>query len=84
VKEFERSTPICIFHDLALAPDGSAFPTCEPRNEVKLGFVQGLKNKIRVIQWRAYGYRDEEDFRLTMLTAFLSRKCAGFTHTNLH
>ncbi|GMV50775.1 MAG: hypothetical protein AMXMBFR67_23180 [Nitrospira sp.] len=45
-----------------------------PRNKVKLGFVEGLNNKIRVIQRRAYGYRDEEYMRLKILTAFLPRK----------
>ncbi|TAM58503.1 MAG: hypothetical protein EPN49_12450 [Rhodanobacter sp.] len=33
---------------------------CRPENEVSLGFVEGLNNKIRVIQRRAYGLRDEE------------------------
>ena len=47
---------------------------CTPRNKVKLGFVEGLNNKIRVIQRRAYGYRDEAYLRLKMLTAFLPRK----------
>jgi len=47
---------------------------CTPRNKVKLGFVEGLNNKIRVIQRRAYGYRDEEYMRLKILTAFLPRK----------
>ena len=47
---------------------------CTPRNKVKLGFVEGLNNKIRVIQRRAYGYRDEEYLRLKILTAFLPRK----------
>jgi Transposase len=28
---------------------------CEPENKVPLGFVEGLNNKIRVIQRRAYG-----------------------------
>ena len=47
---------------------------CTPSNKVKLGFVEGLNNKIRVIQRRAYGYRDEEYLRLKILTAFLPRK----------
>jgi transposase len=47
---------------------------CTPRNKVKLGFVEGLNNKIRVIQRRAYGYRDEEYLRLKILTAFLPKK----------
>lgn len=47
---------------------------CHPDNKVKLGFVEGLNNKIRVIQRRAYGYRDEEYMKLKILTAFLPRK----------
>lgn len=46
---------------------------CHPDNKIKLGFVEGLNNKIRVIQRRAYGYRDEEYLRLKILTAFLPR-----------
>ena len=33
-----------------------------------LGFVEELNNKIRVIQRRAYGLRDEEYLRLKILT----------------
>ena len=57
---------------------------CTPRNKVKLGFIEGLNTKIRVIQRRAYGYRDEEYLRLKILTAFLPRKGGNFTHSNLH
>jgi transposase len=32
---------------------------CKPENKVPLGFVEGLNNKIRVIQRRAYGLKDE-------------------------
>jgi transposase len=46
---------------------------CRPENKVKLGFVEGLNNKIRVIQRRAYGYRDEQYLKLKILTAFLPR-----------
>lgn len=46
---------------------------CKPENKVKLGFVEGVNNKIRVIQRKAYGYRDEEYLRLKILTAFLPR-----------
>ena len=31
---------------------------CKPENKVSLGFVEGLNNKIRVIQRRAYGLRE--------------------------
>jgi hypothetical protein len=37
---------------------------CRPENKVSLGFVEGLNNKIRVIQRRAYGLRDEDYLRL--------------------
>ena len=44
---------------------------CKPENKVALGFVEGLNNKIRVIQRRAYGLRDEEYLRLKILTMSL-------------
>ncbi|MDP1757262.1 MAG: ISL3 family transposase [Pseudohongiella sp.] len=44
---------------------------CLPENKVSLGFVEGLNNKIRVIQRRAYGLRDEEYLRLKILTCML-------------
>jgi len=46
---------------------------CEPENKVSLGFVEGLNNKIRVIQRRAYGLRDEEYLRLKVLTCMLPK-----------
>jgi transposase len=44
---------------------------CKPENKVSLGFVEGLNNKIRVIQRRAYGLRDPEYLRLKVLTCTL-------------
>jgi transposase len=44
---------------------------CHPENKVALGFVEGLNNKIRVLQRRAYGLRDEEYLRLKILTCML-------------
>jgi transposase len=44
---------------------------CRPENKVSLGFVEGLNNKIRVIQRRAYGLSDEEYLRLKILTCML-------------
>ena len=44
---------------------------CQPQNKVALGFVEGLNNKIRVLQRRAYGLRDEEYLRLKILTCML-------------
>ena len=62
---------------------------CRPENKVALGFVEGLNNKIRVLQRRAYGLRDEEYLRLKILTCMLPAhltvpsypKVPGFTHT---
>jgi transposase len=44
---------------------------CKLENKVSLGFVEGLNNKIRGIQRRAYGLRDEEYLRLKILTCML-------------
>jgi len=38
---------------------------------VALGFGEGLNNKIRVLQRRAYDLRDEEYLRLKVLTCTL-------------
>jgi transposase len=43
----------------------------QEENKVPLGFVEGINNKIRVIQRRAYGLRDEEYLRLKILTCML-------------
>ena len=44
---------------------------CHPENKVSLGLVEGLNNKIRVLQRRAYGYRDEDYRKLKIVAAFL-------------
>ena len=44
---------------------------CKPENKVPLGFVEGLNNKTRVLQRRAYGLRDEEYLQLKILTCML-------------
>ena len=44
---------------------------CRPENKIALGFVEGLNNKIRVLQRRAYGLRDEEYLKLKILTTSL-------------
>jgi hypothetical protein len=45
--------------------------TCEMSLSYLLGFVEELNNKIRVIQRRAYGLRNEEYLRLKFLTCML-------------
>ena len=46
---------------------------CPEENKVALGFVEGLNNKVRTLQRRAYGYRDEEYLRLKILTCMLPK-----------
>jgi len=47
---------------------------CQQNNKVALGFVEGLNNKIRTIQRKAYGFRDEEYLRLKILTCTLPKR----------
>ena len=44
---------------------------CHPENKISLGLVEGLNTKIRALQRRAYGYRDEEYLKLKIVAAFL-------------
>jgi transposase len=44
---------------------------CREENQVPLGFVEGITNKMRVIPRRASGLRDEESLRLKILTCML-------------
>jgi len=44
---------------------------CHSENKFSLGMVEGLNTKIRVLQRRAYGYRDEEYLKLKIVAAFL-------------
>lgn len=46
---------------------------CKDENRVSLGFVEGLNNKVRVIQRRAYGLKDQEYLRLKVLTCMLPK-----------
>jgi len=44
---------------------------CQPENKVSLGFMEGLNNKIRVIQRRAYGIKDQEYLMLKVISSFI-------------
>lgn len=68
---WQRLKPFEKFAQLVEAHwDGIAL-YCEPENKIALGFVEGFNNKVRVIQRRAYGLRDEEYLRLKVLTCML-------------
>jgi transposase len=45
---------------------------CKPDNKVSLGLVEGLNNKIRVIQRSAYGCRDEDYIRFRIIASYLA------------
>ena len=44
---------------------------CQPDNKVSLGFMEGLNNKIRLIQRRAFGIKNLHYLKLKVLTSFI-------------
>ena len=69
--KWQRLKPFEKFAEMIDAHWDGIAAYCRPENKVSLGFVEGLNNKIRVIQRRAYGLRDEEYLRLKVLTCML-------------
>jgi transposase len=69
--KWQRLKPYEKFADLIDRHWDGIAAYCKPENKVALGFVEGLNNKIRVIQRRAYGLRDEEYLRLKVLSCML-------------
>ena len=69
--KWQRLKPYERFADMIERHWDGIVSYCTPKNKVALGFVEGLNNKIRVIQRRAYGLRDEEYLRLKILTCQL-------------
>lgn len=47
---------------------------CHPDHKVSLGFMEGLNNKIRLIQRRAYGIKDQEYLMLKVITSFIQEQ----------
>jgi transposase len=68
---WQRLEPYEKFADMIDAHWDGIVAYCPEQNKVALGFVEGLNNKIRKIQGRAYGLRDEEYLRLKVLTCML-------------
>ncbi len=56
---------------------------CKPENKIAMGFVVGVNKKIRVIQRRSYGLRDEDNLHLNILTCMFDPICnlAEITHS---
>lgn len=69
--KWQRLKPYEKFADLIERHWEGIAAYCHPENKGTLGFVEGLNNKIRVFQRRAYGLRDEEYLRLKILTCML-------------
>jgi transposase len=69
--QWQRLTPYETFADMIERHWDGMAAFCNVENKVSLGFVEGVNNKIRVIQRRAYGLKDEEDLRLNVLTCIL-------------
>ena len=67
----QRLEPFCKFAAIVEAHWDGIEVYCHKKNKIPLGFVDGINNKIQVIQRRAYGLRDEEYLRLKILTCAL-------------
>ena len=66
-----RLAPYEKFAEMIERQWGGIAAICKPENKVSLGFVEDLNNKIRVIQRRAYGLRDEVYLRLRILACMV-------------
>jgi transposase len=69
--KWQRLRPFEEFGEMIESHWGGIAAFIQSEEKVSLGFVEGLNNKIRVIQRRAYGLRDEEYLRLKVLTCML-------------
>jgi transposase len=70
---WQRLKPYEKFAEMVLRHWDGIAAWCRLAHKASLGFVEGFNNKIRVIQRRAYGLRDEEYLRLKVLTSTLPR-----------
>ncbi len=69
--KWQRLKPYERFADMIDRHGHGITAYCQPQNKVSLGFVEGLNNKVRVCQRRAYGLKDEEYLRLKVLSIML-------------
>jgi len=70
---WQRLKPYEKFAQMVLRHWDGIAAWCRLEQKVSLGFVEGLNNKIRVIQRRAYGLHDDDYLRLKVLTSTLPR-----------
>jgi len=71
--KWQRLRPYEKFAEMIDAHWDGIVAYCPLQNKVALGFVEGLNNKICVLQRRAYGLRDEAYLRLKILTCTLPK-----------
>jgi transposase len=69
--KWQRLEPFAKFSEMVERNWEGLAEYCRREEKPSLGFVEGLNTKIRVIQRRAYGLRDEEYLRLKILTSML-------------
>ena len=69
--KWQRLQPYRKFAELIESHWDGIASYCHPEHKVSLGLVEGINNKIRVLQRRAYGYRDEDFLKLKIVAAFL-------------
>ncbi len=68
---WQRLKPFEIFAAMIERHWDGIISYCHPDNKISLGFMEGLNNKIRVIQRRAYGIKDQEYLMLKVITSFI-------------
>ena len=69
--KWQRLQPYRKFAELIESHWDGIASYCHPEHKVSLGLVEGINNKFRVLQRRAYGYRDEDFLKLKIVAAFL-------------
>ena len=69
--KWSRLAPFEKFAGMVERHWGGIVSYCNPDHKVSLGFMEGLNNKIRVIQRRAYGIRNMHYLRLKVITSFI-------------
>ena len=69
--KYQRLNPFEDFARMIESHWGGIAAYIHSEKDVSLGFVEGLNNKIRVIQRRAFGLHDQEYLRLKVLTCML-------------
>jgi transposase len=69
--KWQRLTPFERFAGMVDRHWDGIVSYCHPDNKVSLGFMEGLNNKIRVIQRRAYGIKNMQYLHLKVLSSFI-------------